>query len=174
MAKNFAKWVALLLLIAISNSSTAHTYYEGLTDISVNRSKQRTEIIHRLTTHDIEVLLSEKFNQRISADQSSYEQFVRQYVEQHFSLITNKKNIPLEWVGIENGVNETVVYQTKEKLIDLLGIQVKNTLLTELFSEQVNRTNYDDGKTSGTLIFDSQHQSFSIKRDTTKDNTIKP
>jgi hypothetical protein len=145
------------------NFLQAHTYYEGLTDISVNPAEQRIEIVHRFTTHDLEILLSEKFDSRISADQKSYLKYIKQYIEEQFSISLKQTKLKINWVGVDNGVSETVIYQTVSKMESLSGMRVTNKILIGFFPEQINRTNYNDGQLIGTLIFDSNNQTRKIE-----------
>ena len=160
----------LVIIVSLSIRVQAHTYYEGITDISVNTSKGRVEIVHRYTTHDIEILLSEKFDNRITTDQLNYSKYLKQYIQDNFSLMKNKNILKIEWVGIENGINETVIYQTISGLESLSGVAVKNGILTGFFPEQINRTNFDDGKLSGTLIFDINNHSQLIEKHSNKES----
>lgn len=145
--------------LALVASATSHTFFVGTTDISVNKFTQNTEIVHRFTSHDVEVLLSDLHQQRISADSEQYLTLFKSYIEQHFSLKNQDgASITIEWIGIEPGINETFVYQEITKRTKLLGITVNHQLLTDFFPQQKNRLNYESLNIKGSLLFDAAHQ----------------
>jgi len=152
----------LFLLVSLPVIVNAHTYYQGITDISINKSEQRIEIVHRFTTHDLEILLSEKYNKKITADLADYSKYLKKYIQNSFELKKRRSLLKLEWIGIENGINETIIYQTVLGLNDLSKIIVNNYILTDFYPEQVNRVNYSDDRLSGTLIFDAKDQTQQI------------
>ena len=161
--------VILISLIYFSGSLQAHTYYEGFSDIRVNVAKQRIEIVHHFTTHDLEVLLSEKFNKRVSADRPNYPKLLKLYVNDTFQLSLNNKLLDIKWSGIENGVSETVIYQTVENVTSLNNVKVTNRVLIDFYPEQINRSNYEDASQSnkilsGTLIFNRNNESKIISK----------
>jgi len=151
MVKSFCGGVCLYFLSNLP--LLGHSYFEGITDIETNTRKNRIEVVHRYTTHDLEILLSSKYHQKILADQANYKQYLQQYLSQKFSLSIGHKPINLYWVGIENGITETVIYQMSSGLFPLLGVRVHNEILTDFFPEQLNRVNFKDSEVTGTLIF---------------------
>lgn len=158
LIRTLIKGLMLVSLISFLSSVQAHTYYEGFTEISVNTVKHRIEVVHNYTTHDLEILLSEKFNQRISADRDNYLKYLKRYIQETFTLSKDGKNLVLTWSGIENGIAETEIYQTVNNVESLLNVKITNKILIGFFPAQVNRTNYNDTSDpknilSGTLIF---------------------
>ena len=161
-------------VITFSGHGLAHTYYEGFSELSVNVVKQRIEIVHHFTTHDLEILLSEKYNQRVSADRANYSKFLKNYIKDTFSLSLNSKELKIKWAGLDNGISETVIYQTVEKEdkqqnVSLLNIIVKNQILIGFYPEQINRTNYKDNSVLnsplfGTLIFNDNERIKKIQK----------
>ena len=157
--KNTIKSALLIGFIVFSGNGASHTYYEGFSDIRVNVVKERIEIIHHFTTHDLEILLSKKFNERVSADRPNYLKHLKNYINENFKLSLNNEPLKIQWSGIENGINETVIYQAIEKIKSLNNIKVTNQVLISFYPEQINRVNYKDASVenkilSGTLIFD--------------------
>ncbi len=155
----------VLFYLLMGGVSQAHSYFEGLTDILINQNKNRLEVVHRYITHDLEVLLSERFDRQISADQDEFEVYLEKYINQNFYLELNKEKISLTWLGVEKGISETLIYQMNESITQLIGIEVHNEILTDFFPQQINRTNFKDGSISGTLIFNQQVKQARIRFD---------
>jgi len=152
MAKLTGHCFAALLLIN-SSCLLAHNYFEGFVDLQINSHKNRLEIVHRYTTHDLEIVLTKKYAKKITADQDDFNFYLKKYINDQFYLVKNKHKIELEWVGNENGISETSIYQMNSSSRNLSGMILHNQVLTDFFSHQVNRVNYKDSEIRGTLIF---------------------
>lgn len=140
-------------------SAASHTFFVGTTDISVNKFTHSTEIIHRFTSHDVEALLSDLHQQRISADSQQYLILLKSYVEQHFSLKDQHgEPITVDWIGIDPGINDTFIYQEIPQRTKLQGVSVTHQLLTDFFPKQKNRINYESQSIKGSLLFDAAHK----------------
>ncbi|MDP2562749.1 DUF6702 family protein [Psychrobium sp. 1_MG-2023] len=149
--------ITLIINLAWVTNASAHTFFVGSTEISVNKFTKSTEIIHRITSHDLEALLSDKHQQRIYADSDEYLKLVQQYVERGFGLVgTNGKPIKIEFVGIEPGVNDTYIYQEVLGLESISGVAIFHQLLTDYFPRQKNRVNFESPKIKGSLLFDEK------------------
>ncbi|MDQ7048302.1 MAG: hypothetical protein Q9M92_01680 [Enterobacterales bacterium] len=147
-----------LIIVMISHLVHAHSYFEGVADIVINPHKNRLEIMQRYTTHDLEISLSRKYNKRLSADQDIFTEYLKQYISESFYLVNQGVRIELEWVGSENGISETTIYQMNRNISALTGVTVHNQVLSDLFPKQLNRVNYQDSEKSGTLIFTASKQ----------------
>ena len=136
-------------------SAASHTFFVGTTDIAVNPYTGNTEIIHRFTSLDLETLLSDRYQLRISADSDQYQKLVKQYVENGFSLTEQDGTvIAISWIGIDPGINDTYIYQEVTAHTVLKGIMINHQLLTDYFPNQKNRLNYQSAKIKGSLLFD--------------------
>ncbi|NQZ86605.1 MAG: hypothetical protein HRT54_03380 [Colwellia sp.] len=145
------------LLCGVVLSSTAHRYFFGLTDLSVNPKNNNIEVIHQLTAHDIDNAIAEQQQIHFSPEHPAYEKLIQNYVEAHFQLIDmrdNKQNvIKLNWIGFEIAKGNVYIYQEANFENYLSGIVVKNDLLVDTYPKQVNTVNYKDGTIIGSLTF---------------------
>lgn len=149
-------WLLIGWCGVVANAAS-HTFFVGTTDISVNKYTGNTEIIHRFTSHDVEALLSDLHNLRVSADSERYLSLLKEYVEQRFWLKDqDNKRIKIGWIGIDPGINDTYIYQEIPGRTSLLGLTVHHQLLTDFFPKQKNRLNYESLKIQGSLLFDQK------------------
>lgn len=156
-------WLLIGWCGVVANAAS-HTFFVGTTDISVNKYTDNTEIIHRFTSHDVEALLSDLHNLRVSADSERYLRLLKEYVEQRFSLIDQNNNvIKIGWIGIEPGINYTYIYQEIPQRTTLSGLTINHQLLTDFFPKQKNRLNYRSLIKRGSLLFDSKVTKLIIK-----------
>ena len=98
-------------------------------------------------------MLAEKNQQKVSADQNDYENLLRRYTNRHFSLVKYQTPLKINWIGIEAGINETVIYQEIPGLKSLNQLTITNQMLIDFFPAQLNRVNYSMPDAKGTLIF---------------------
>ena len=133
-----------LMLIGVAASAAAHTYFFGLTDININSDNKYIEIIHQFTAHDIENTLAEIKQEHFSPEHPNYNRYIQAYFEKHFILERNQKVIQLNWLGFEVKRGQLFVYQESTQESFLANLVVKNTILVDTYSKQINTVNYQD------------------------------
>ncbi|WP_206486483.1 DUF6702 family protein [Thalassotalea sp. G2M2-11] len=153
MIQQTLKILFVLIILGQSTSSFAHRYFFGLTELSVNPNHQTLEVIHQFTAHDIENAIAEIKQENFSPEHKHYDSYIRNYFNQHFKLLMNNENIELDWVGLE--VNQGKIYVFQEAVFknNLAGLVVKNDLLVDTYTKQVNTVNYQDSVINGSLTF---------------------
>jgi len=136
---------------------SAHTFFVGSTEILVNDNTKSIEVIHRLTSHDIQNMLVDINRERVDTDSKEYFKMVKDYVESGFNLRKpNGEALPLVLVGIEPGINETFIYQEVLGVTNIEKMIVFHQLLTDYFPNQKNRVNYQSDEVKGSLLFDNR------------------
>ncbi len=143
----------VLLIIGHSAFASAHKYFFGLTDLSVNPRSHNLEVIHQFTAHDLENLIAETRQEHFSPEHPQYENYIQTYFNQHFQLMLKQQPILLTWVGLEIVNGQMFIYQEAAFQNNLAGLVVKNDLLVDTYSKQVNTVNYQDSVLSGSLTF---------------------
>lgn len=149
--------LAFAALLA-SAPSFAHKFFEGLVSLEVNPKNGHLEVISRYTAHDLQAVLAERSQQHINLELPEHQQLLQQYVQSHFQLRKNEQPVALDWVGIEDGVNEVVIYQESMQPISLSGLRVMDWVLLDTLYQQVNRVNYQQQGEHGTLVFDGSQR----------------
>jgi len=157
-------WLALAITLSgWASSVLAHTFFFGLTEVSVNANSQKIEIIHQFTAHDVENLISEQKQINFSPEHPKYEQLIQEYFEQHFILQRDTNLIKLNWIGLEIQLGKIFIYQESNSENFLSGLVVKNDLLVDTYPKQVNTVNYQDAVIKGSLTFSQSQQSVKIE-----------
>ncbi|NQY65870.1 MAG: hypothetical protein HRT38_19720 [Alteromonadaceae bacterium] len=153
MFKSLLQWLFNISLLGLAAPAASHTYFFGLTELSINPNNQHIEVIHQFTAHDIDNAIAEIRQITFSPAHPKYELIIREYLEQHFQLSQKNQPIALNWVGLEINKGKVIIYQEVEKQSILTGLVVKNDLLINTYAKQINIVNYQDNTISGSLTF---------------------
>ena len=149
----FKRFLLILLTLGATTSVVAHTYFFGITELSINPKSHKIEIIHQFTSHDVVNAITEQQQINFSPEHPKYEELIRDYFDQHFVLLKDNKELSLDWVGFEMQSGHIFVYQSSVNQNYLAGIVVKNDLLVDTYPKQVNTVNYQDTVVKGSLTF---------------------
>ncbi len=163
MLKTAIKLILVAVFIGQSASAFAHKYFFGLSDLSVNPKNQQLEIIHQFTAHDLENAIAEISQEHFSPAHPNYEQYIQSYVDKHFQLTYQQTKIQLNWTGLELVKDKIIIYQHASFKNNLASIVVKNSLLIDTYSHQVNTLNYQDTEIKGSLTFTESHKVATIE-----------
>ncbi len=158
--QSFKKKVLALLLAGVATSVAAHTYFFGVSDLSINASTQHIEVIHQFTAHDVENAIAQIKNVSFSPEHPQYDAYIQDYFEQHFELKKENQLIPLDWVGFEVKLGKLIAYQESKHKETLGNVTVTNSLLIDIYRKQLNTVNYKYKEMQGSLTF-TQSQIFS-------------
>lgn len=155
---NMSKIFSCILLMGMAVTASAHTYFFGVTDISLNTKSRHIEVIHQLTAHDVENAIAEIEQIHFSAEHPSYNQLVQTYIENRFSLYRENNQIEMNWIGFEVKRGQLFVYQESKGQNYLMNLVVKNSILVDTYVKQVNTVNYRSeyisDEVQGSLTFD--------------------
>lgn len=141
------------MLTALTVSAFAHREPGILTTIEWNNSIERTEIIHRIHTHDAELGVAMVDNlPLLSVGNTEGMARIALYVENHFSILNEEGSLDIELVGAELIGDYIFVYQ---EWIDPLStnIFIKNEILREIYPLQINQVNIISEGNIRTLTF---------------------
>lgn len=150
---SLAKRIFVLLLCGLAANALAHRYFFSITDIALNDKTQAIEVIHQITTHDINNAIADAKQIHFSVAHPEYESYIRQYLETHFQMHFQGQAVPLNWVGLEVSKGNIFLYQEAPFPHALTGLQITNNLLIERYKKQINTVNYRDNVIKGSLTF---------------------
>jgi hypothetical protein len=153
MFKTLLKNFFLIVLCGLAANAAAHRYFFSITNMSVNSNTQSLEIIHQLTAHDIDNVIAQEKQIHFSSGHPQYEEFVKEYIENHFQLVEKDVAITLNWVGLELGRGQLFIYQEIDFKKFISNLVVKNSILVDTYPKQVNTVNYRDIHIKGSLTF---------------------
>jgi len=142
----------LLLFFVLGTTGTfAHGYFVSTTTMEYDAVTKSIEVSTKMTAHDFENILENKFVQRIHienvADTSEIGLFVQSYLKEHFVIISGGKTPDFSYVGKEVTLRDELFFHfTFSNIADPNTIQIKNTLLFTEFPQQQNIVHYKWGE----------------------------
>ena len=151
--------VCLLTCIGILGSlraeSPASPLHLSLTEANYNRDRGRLVLTVRVQTTDLEAILSERAQRKITAaDPAELAPLALAYVREKLRLTSAAgETLRLEWAGHDLTEKQLFLFFEAPLTGGLTGTRIANTLLLERFPDQINSIELRDGAVKKTLVF---------------------
>jgi hypothetical protein len=145
---------AFLCLCSFSYSASAHKFYVSTSQIEYNQQEKNAEIIIRIFADDLENALGKRAGRSVKIGQTEdFDKLALAYLRDTFELRNRSGQIvKLNWVGKEVQTDMVWIYVEAKMPEGLSGAQLRNRILFEMFSEQVNIVNTKfNGKQTGLM-----------------------
>ena len=130
--------IALLTL----TSAKAHKFYVSVTVVEYIEEKQTVQIITKLFIDDIERLIRERYDEKITLAEKNEPEIIDYYVDRYLKekLTININNSPviLNFIGKEYEDDIMVCYLEIEEVSSLNEFEIENKVFFELFEDQQN------------------------------------
>jgi Domain of unknown function (DUF6702) len=143
------------LLSSLYGRAWAHRQKQALTTIEWNPRTKILEVTHDLHAHDAEQALA-KLGLITTPDLTGLRAraSLALYVREHFQLSTlNEKVIDLTILGAETDATYAHVYMEAELTEPPSGLLISNTMLQDVFVDQVNQVNVSLSDTVHSVVF---------------------
>ena len=142
-----------VLLLGIALGAAAHREPGSLTTIKWNASSSKTEIVHRLHSHDAELGVGEVLGiADLSVLDLEGRAIIALYVEARFRIAAGEELIQLDLIGAELAGDYLLVYQ--EYAAELPAqIRAHDSILRDVYAAQINQVNIEDGESVHSLVF---------------------
>lgn len=131
-----------MLFVPFLLSMAAHKYYLSVTDVQYNETSQSLQMITRLFYDDVEDVLQARYDEAIvvdaTADQELLDRYLTKYLKAKFKVSINSKRQEVVFVGKEYEDDYIVIYSEIENVSSIKTLELENTLLMDVFSEQKN------------------------------------
>ena len=146
----------LLLGLGAGQAASAHSVHASLAQIEHNRETGKAEISIRLFVDDFEQALAKRRGAPVRLDKTpGPDRIVLAYLADALVLTgRDGKRAPLAWVGMDVQALTVWIYLEAELKSGLAGGRLRDTVLFDLFDDQVNTVNLRQGKARETLVFD--------------------
>jgi hypothetical protein len=145
--------LVLVLLLGFALCAAAHRSPGSLSTIKWNPSSGKTEIVHRLHSHDAELGVAAALGiPDLTVLDLEGRANIALYVETRFRIATGEEDIHLELIGAELTGDYLVIYQELSgQLPD--EIRIHDSILRDSYPEQINQVNIQDGSSVHSLVF---------------------
>lgn len=150
--RGFRLWFGLAALVTAA-SVPAHRAPGSLTSIEWNAQSGKTEIVHRVHSHDAELGVGEIIGvSDLSVLTLEGRASIALYVEERFAIASGGKRLPLDLVGAELVADHLLVYQERPGPLPE-SIRVRDDILRDVFPAQINQVNIASNGIVRTLAF---------------------
>jgi hypothetical protein len=136
--------------------STLHEFHNSIAELNYNTKNNSFEVSLRVFTDDFETALTQANNLGgFHLDNTKkHNAIIEKYLHQHFYLKDNKnQKIVGTFIGKEIENEATWLYYEIPLKKSLIGWYIHNSILTELFEDQMNMVNIFFKKQKKTLLF---------------------
>ena len=134
----------LFSIVAISLLSFAmHKYYVSITEADYNTESNTFEVSIKFIGHDLEKVLANAGAPTLylgtEKEIENADEYLMKYINQRFHMVVDGESLNYKFVGKEiNNDDFIYCFIQSSKVESPKKITIKNTLLTEIFSEQAN------------------------------------
>lgn len=137
-------------------SGNRHDFHVSISEMERNASSGRLEIAVKIFTDDLEEAIARRglrqANIGTAAEHDSAQVFIARYLSELFLVWNDGNPLSTAYLGSEQSADATWCYLESEPLKNLGQIRVRNTVLHEVFDDQVNIIHFKrDGKTKAKM-----------------------
>ncbi|MEH0157008.1 DUF6702 family protein [Limibacter armeniacum] len=135
-------------------SSALHPLHISVTNIDYNGENNSLEITHKIFMDDLEQAIEgiggPKLQLGTKFEHPESEKWLSQYLQQHFTLTVNNKEVAFNYVGREADLSAIWIYREVLKVKKVKSLQIDCDFLTEQFDDQRNiiHLKYEDKEES--------------------------
>lgn len=144
MKKQIFYLVFPILFFTLS-AANVHKYHMALYQIDYASEKKMLQITSRIHIDDLNKALEKKHKKKMSVgeDKQTSEDLilVKEYLSSNFTIKVNNQLKPLNFLSQEIDGDELVCYWNITGISKINSLDIYNTVLIDLFSDQQNRIN---------------------------------
>jgi hypothetical protein len=137
-----AKKIIPFFLFFVLTSMTIHKFYIAIHQVNFAPKNKRIEITSRLFIDDINDALEKKYATKtyLGSDQQSVQdvELLKKYFSEKFIINVNGLKKPMNFITLEKEDNVIVCYLTVKDISKITSIEVENSMITEIHSDQQN------------------------------------
>lgn len=125
-------------------SANVHKFHIALYQIEFASEKKMLQITSRIHIEDLEKALEKKHKKKIfiAAEKNSAEELlIKEYIINRFSIKVNEQTKPLNFLSKEIDGDELVCYWNIKNISKINALEINNSVLIEVFSDQQNLVN---------------------------------
>jgi hypothetical protein len=138
--KKAIKIVFLLLLFTGLTSASLHKFYVSVNQLDYVPEKKAIEITSRLFIDDMDLALEKRFGKKIylgtSKEIKESKELLQKYFQEKFAVKVNEQEKEIRFLGKEVEDNVLICYFTIKNIEKISSIEIKDTILMELYDQQ--------------------------------------
>ncbi len=145
MASSVYKWLAIPLLAVLSGAAKApgaHPFHVSVVEVNHNAVDKTLEISCKIFTDDFEKVLTQNYETKVDLinppDKAAMDTLVKKYIASHLFLSADGKPVKLSYIGFEKESEAVYGYVQADNIASVKKIDIINTLMHDLFTDQIN------------------------------------
>jgi len=142
--------------------SVVHKFYVSVTEIEYNEKAESLQIISRVFIDDVEDLLQTRYDKNIrlgkTTETASVPNYLKKYLNKKIEVQLDGKAVEVNYLGKEYEDDMLLLYLEIPKITSFKKIEVKNAILTDMFSEQKNLVHVNYKGSTKSLILNKAKQ----------------
>lgn len=145
MVSSLYKWSLLFLgflLISAYRPMPNHPLHLSVVEINHNPGEKTLEISCKIFTDDFEKILAKNYQTRVDlitpADRKPMDKLISDYIAKHLSVAADGKQLTFSYLGFERENEVIYSYVQVENVATVSRIDVVNTLMHDMFDDQIN------------------------------------
>lgn len=147
--------IAILFFLSSFFETKAHVFHTSLTQIEYNNKTKSFEVSIRIFSDDLEKAIAQSLQQpKLKIDLSpKADELIFNYIKKCFSFKNNNKHTEYQYIGkqVENDVTWIYIELPANSCENW---QIECSLLTEIFSDQMNIVNWQCLEKKVSYLFD--------------------
>jgi hypothetical protein len=156
----FIKKAPILLLLMLLSSFAIHKFYLGMFQLEYVPQKKELQITTRIFIDDLNDAIENKYGKKtFIAEKNETEADVvllNKYVAEKFKIYINKQQKSYVFLSKETENNVLICYYKIKDIPKINSIEIENSILTELFSEQQNIIQFNNNGKKESLLLTSE------------------
>lgn len=132
----------LIFLIIPLLAFTLHKYYISLTKVEYKEESNSVQITMRIFIDDLQEAINTTYHKNLELDEANksneIDTLIRKYISPKFKVTINKVESTYSYLGKEFENDVVYLYLEIKKIKMINAIEIKNDVLMELFSDQIN------------------------------------
>tara|TARA_R100001369_G_scaffold21881_3_gene39736 strand:- start:44232 stop:44777 length:546 start_codon:yes stop_codon:yes gene_type:complete len=156
------KLLLILLLVGFSSFTVAHKFYLSVTEMEYSEKTQNLKITSHIFIDDLEDLLQTRYDKSIKLGQknesSNVPTLIKKYLGKKLEINIDGKVYPVKYLGKIYEDDMALLFLEIEHVPSFKKIIVKNTILTDMYSEQKNLVHVAFKGTTKSLVLNKDKQ----------------
>ena len=152
----------LMLLIGCLFATTFHPIHVSVTEVDYSKDEKSLQVAHKVFIDDFEKRLEELYQVELeiglAKEHSNCNQFIMKYLNDHFEMMVNGKQLKGNWVGKEIEGPAIWVYMEYPDIKKVKSIKVENRILLETFNDQKNLVHFNYNGDEKSLILQEKEE----------------
>jgi len=139
---------------------TIHRFYVAIYQVNYVAQKKMVQISTRIFVDDLNEALKNEFHKRTflgSEKETEVDKILMEkYLSARFKLTINGKAKAMNYLSYELENNVIVCYLNIKDVVKITSLEVENSILTELYSEQQNIIQFNNNGVKQNLLLSSE------------------